>query len=176
MVDDLQDHPLVRHYLRDRTTSPPLFREATAVITRILVARAAERLETETVDVTTPLEVTKGARVSGPLVLVPILRAGLGMLDAARSLLPNVSVGYVGMERDENTSVAVCYYNKTPDLALARAVFLIDPMLATGESGHRAVQERRSEKDSDGRCHRCTGGGPSRATKTPRSCDHHQCD
>jgi len=142
MVENLHQHPLVRHYLtilRDRETPASSFREASAAMTRILVIRAAERLLPDAVEVTTPLEVTEGARIPGPLVLVPILRAGLGMLDASMSVLPNVSVGYVGMERNEATAVASCYYNKTPDLAKAQAVFLLDPMLATGGSANQAI-------------------------------------
>jgi len=147
MIDNLHQHPLVRHYLtilRNRETPASLFREASAAMTRILVIHAAARLETEPFEVVTPLESTEGARIPGPLVLVPILRAGLGMLDASMSVLPNVSVGYVGMERDEATAEASCYYNKMPDLAKAQAVFLLDPMLATGGSANQAIAQLKA--------------------------------
>jgi len=148
MMSDMHSHPLMQHYLtllRDKHSGAETFRHASAVVTRLLVMKASELLELETTEVETPLETTAGARVPGPLVLVPILRAGLGMLDPAMAILPNVGVGYVGMERDEATAIASCYYNKTPNLAASQAVFVLDPMLATGGSAVQAVDQLKAD-------------------------------
>ena len=134
-------HPVVDHYLtvlRDTRTGAEGFRHACEVTTRYLVARAAEHLATETLPVETPLEPVDGRRLQGETVLVPILRAGLGMLHAAAGMLPRVTVGYIGLERDESTAVARCYYTRMPQLE-GRDVFLLDPMLATGGSANHAI-------------------------------------
>jgi len=92
-------------------------------------------------DVTTPMEDTQGARLSAGVVFVPILRAGLGMLDPAMDIIPGSSVGYIGLERDEATAKANCYYSKMPDLSASSQVFVLDPMLATGGSAAQCVQQ-----------------------------------
>ncbi|MEM6912333.1 MAG: uracil phosphoribosyltransferase [Verrucomicrobiota bacterium] len=142
MIEDHSAHPLVQHHLtllRDTQTPTSPFRHATAALTQILVAEAAKTLSLRTFEVASPLETTSGAEIAGPVVFVPILRAGLGMLDAALSTIPHSSVGYIGMERDEETAVANCYYAKMPDLSAARQVYLIDPMLATGGSAIQCI-------------------------------------
>ena len=133
------DHPLTQHFLtalRDGETSPPTFRTLTRRLTLTLLLEATKDLDVEPVTVTTPLEETRGARL-GSLVAVPILRAGLGMLDAVTDTFPDVSVGYIGLERDEETLQPTEYYEKLPDMA-GRPALLLDPMLATGGSAVRA--------------------------------------
>ncbi len=95
-------------------------------------------------DIETPLERTTGGRLNAEIVLVPVLRAGMGMLDVLLELFPGASVGYVGLERDEETAVARRYYLKLPDLP-DRQVFLLDPMLATGGSALAAIEALREQ-------------------------------
>ena len=100
---------------------------------------AAKQLEMDSFTVQTPMEKTEGARISGDVVFVPILRAGLGMLDAAMAAVPGSSIGYIGLERDEATAEASCYYSKMPELGAAQIVYVIDPMLATGGSAIQSI-------------------------------------
>jgi uracil phosphoribosyltransferase len=130
------DHPLAQHLLtqlRDVETPPPVFRTLAKRLTIALVLEAVRGLPTVEVEVTTPLERAPGRLISPDLVAVPILRAGLGMLEAVTELFPEVSVGYVGLERDEATLTPTSYYEKVPRLE-DRHVLLLDPMLATGGS------------------------------------------
>jgi uracil phosphoribosyltransferase len=130
------DHPLAQHLLtqlRDIETPPPVFRTIAKRLTIALVLEAVRGLPTVDLEVETPLEKTSGRRISPDLVAVPILRAGLGMLEAVAELFPEVSVGYVGLERDDLTLRPTSYYEKLPPLA-DRHVLLLDPMLATGGS------------------------------------------
>jgi uracil phosphoribosyltransferase len=141
------DHPLAEHLLtqlRNVDTPPPTFRTLAKRLTIALVLEAVRGLPTVEVEVRTPLERTTGRLVSPNLVAVPILRAGLGMLEAVTELFPEVSVGYVGLERDEQTLEPTSYYEKVPELA-GRHVLLLDPMLATGGSaaGACAALSRR---------------------------------
>ncbi|MGJ8654738.1 MAG: uracil phosphoribosyltransferase [Opitutaceae bacterium] len=142
MSIELSSHPLVRHYLttlRDKETEEEAFRKACTGITTVLIAEAAKQLELDTFSVQTPLESTEGARITGEVVFVPVLRAGLGMLDAAMAVIPGSSVGYIGLERDEATAEASCYYSKMPELGAAQIVYVIDPMLATGGSAIKSI-------------------------------------
>jgi uracil phosphoribosyltransferase len=130
------DHPLAQHLLtqlRDVETPPPVFRTIAKRLTIALVLEAVRGLPTVELEVETPLEKTSGQTISPDLVAVPILRAGLGMLEAVAELFPEVSVGYVGLERDDLTLRPTSYYEKLPPLA-DRHVLLLDPMLATGGS------------------------------------------
>lgn len=130
------DHSLARHFLcrlRQAETGPEEFRSVTRALTYVLVSEAARRLPTRPVRVRTPLEEADGQELERVLALVPVLRAGLGMLDAALELLTYAAVGYVGLERDETTAVARSYYCKLPPIVDA-TVLLLDPMLATGGS------------------------------------------
>jgi len=134
-------HPLGAHvltHLRDKTTKPALFRTLSYQIALLLALDATSDLTTEKKSVDTPLEPFTGLVLAKPLVVVPILRAGLGMLQPFHDIFPNVSVGYVGLERDHTTAVARSYYCKLPPLANTRVV-VVDPMLATGGSAVQAV-------------------------------------
>jgi uracil phosphoribosyltransferase len=134
------DHPLAQHLLtqlRDVETPPPVFRTIAKRLTLVIVLEAVRGLPTVELEVDTPLERTIGKRISPDLVAVPILRAGLGMLEAVAELFPEVSVGYIGLERDDTTLLPTSYYEKMPPLA-DRHVLLLDPMLATGGSAAAA--------------------------------------
>ena len=134
------DHPLAQSMLtalRDRGTPPPLFRLLAKRLALVLCLEATRTIRTAEVEVETPLAVTKGARLDQPMVAVPVLRAGLGMLEAVTELFPEVTVGYVGLERDHATFEPSLYYSKLPPLE-GRAALLLDPMLATGASASAA--------------------------------------
>lgn len=134
------DHPLAQHLLaslRDQGTPPAVFRSLTRRLTLALVLEATRDLDTSVERVATPLEETEGMRIASDLVAVPILRAGLGMLEAVTDTFPAVSVGYIGLERDETTLEPTEYYEKLPPLE-NKQVLLLDPMLATGGSAVRA--------------------------------------
>ena len=134
-------HPLGAHvltHLRDKTTKPALFRTLSYQIALLLALDATRDLATEEKKIETPLEPVTGRVLARPLVIVPILRAGLGMLQPFHDIFPDVSVGYVGLERDHTTAVARSYYCKLPPLAGTR-VIVVDPMLATGGSAVQAI-------------------------------------
>jgi uracil phosphoribosyltransferase len=130
--------------LRDRRTPPNVFRSLTKRLTTVLMLEATRDLPTREKTIETPLEEAQGQALAEPIVGVPILRAGLGMLDAVVELFPEVRVGYLGLERDEATFQPSEYYAKLPRLDDAR-VFVLDPMLATGGSADAALT---SIKDS----------------------------
>ncbi len=136
-------HSLAEHLLvslRDQTTAPCEFRRLARSLTAILITEATRQLEVKDVIVRTPLENTVGHILTEKVVLVPVLRAGLSMLDISLELIPGASVGYVGMERDEATAVAHSYYCKLPPLQGSR-VLLLDPMLASGGSAAAAIDQ-----------------------------------
>jgi uracil phosphoribosyltransferase len=136
------DHPLAAHimtHLRDATTKPATFRTLAYQLSLLLAIEATSDLPTEEKIIQTPLESMTGRVLTHqPLVVVPILRAGLGMVQPFLDTFPDVSVGYLGLERDHETAVARNYYCKLPPLA-GRRVFLVDPMLATGGSAAQAI-------------------------------------
>ncbi len=136
------DHPLAAHiltHLRDKTTKPATFRTLAYQLSLLLAIESTSDIETEEKLVETPLEpVLARVLARQPLVVVPILRAGLGMVQPFTDLFPDVSVGYVGLERDHETAQARSYYCKLPPLA-GRHVFIVDPMLATGGSAVQAI-------------------------------------
>ena len=135
-------HPLIGHKLtlvRDKTTGVKLFRELIGEITMFLAYEALRGIPTESIEVETPLAVAKGVRVKGEIVLVPILRAGLGMLDAVMDMVPNARVGFLGLYRDHETAQPVEYYAKLPPATPGAVAILIDPMLATAGSAVAAV-------------------------------------
>jgi uracil phosphoribosyltransferase len=137
------DHPLAQHYLthlRDETTRPALFRTLTGKLTTMLAVEATRSLRTEAVPIRTPLEQILSPSLAEDIVVVPILRAGLGMVEPIVEMLPDVSVGYFGIERDEDTALASAYYYKVPPIA-GRTVILVDPMLATGGTACWALQD-----------------------------------
>lgn len=144
MTVTLVDHPLAGHLLaqlRAQDTPPPVFRTLAKRLALALALEAIRDLPTEEVPVRTPLEDTTG-RVLGDLVAVPILRAGLGMLEAVTELFPEVAVGYIGLERDEASLRPQSYYRKLPAVR-GRHVLILDPMLATGGSGSAATSAVR---------------------------------
>lgn len=144
----LLDHPLAAHivtHLRDRTTKPATFRTLTYQLCLLLAVEATRDLRTEVKPIETPLEPAEGRVIDHePLVVVPVLRAGLGMLQPFLDIFPDVSVGYIGLERDHATAVARDYYCKLPDLR-GRRVFVIDPMLATGGSASMALARVKAQ-------------------------------
>lgn len=134
-------HPLADHaltHLRDRTTKPATFRTLSHQLGLLLALDATRDLPTRSHAVNTPLEPHTGKILAEGLIVVPILRAGLGMVQPYLDLFPEVSVGYVGLERDPQTAVARSYYCKLPPLA-GKRVLCVDPMLATGGSAVTAL-------------------------------------
>ena len=136
------DHPLAHDALatlRDKHTSPEHFRQAANRISVLLVAEALRDVPTDAAIVDTPLGPADGRRVGRDVVVVPVLRAGLGMLDAVLELVPSARVGHIGLQRDEMTAVASQYYSKLPAPLGNSYVLMIDPMLATGGSAIAAL-------------------------------------
>ena len=135
-------HPVVEDVLarlRDRTTESDEFRRLAHRVSLLLVAEATRDLPLLDGTVETPLETARVRRIAARVVAVPVLRAGLGMLDAFLELVPQAQVGYFGLERNEETAVARRYYEKVPRQLANAVVFLLDPMLATGGSAAMAV-------------------------------------
>ena len=130
------DHPLVAHkltVLRDVHTASPTFRLLVDELVTLLAYEATREVRVESVDIVTPVTSSTGVKIADPRPLVvPILRAGLGMLDGMTRLLPTAEVGFLGMQRDEETLEAITYANRLPDDLSGRQCFLLDPMLATG--------------------------------------------
>jgi uracil phosphoribosyltransferase len=138
----LVDHPLVHDALaslRDKQTPPDAFRRVATRISVLLAAEALRTVPTTPVTVETPIGPAGGHRVAADVVVVPVLRAGLGMLDAVLELVPAARVGYIGLQRDERTAVASQYYSKLPNGLDHSFVLMIDPMLATGGSASAAL-------------------------------------
>lgn len=130
------DHPLVEHkisILRDKATPSPIFRLLAEELVTLLAYEATRDVKTEEVKLQTPLQDAIGRKISKPKPLVvPVLRAGLGMLEGMRKLLPTAEVGFLGIKRNEETLEPFIYANRLPDELDGRQVFIIDPMLATG--------------------------------------------
>lgn len=133
----LVDGPLSRHklaVLRDESTRTPEFRQAMRELALIVVAEATHEMPTSAVSVRTPLTETTVEEITSPVCLVPVLRAGLGMLEGALALLPEATVGFMGLQRDEETAEPVEYYVNLPRDLDEYLVLVLDPMLATGGS------------------------------------------
>ena len=133
----LVQHPIVHDALitlRDRRTPPDAFRRAATRISVLLAAEAMRDVPTRTTMVETPLGPAEGRAIGADMVVVPVLRAGLGMLDAVLELVPAARVGHIGLQRDEITAIASKYYSKLPRDLSKSFVIMIDPMLATGGS------------------------------------------
>jgi uracil phosphoribosyltransferase len=131
------NHPLVQHHLtrlRDKGTPPAEFRELIRRLASLMAYEALEDLDLSDVPVTTPLETVVGKRLAQRIGLVPILRAGLGMVDPILDLLPDAEVWHLGVYRDESTLQPVEYYAKFPSAHPVDVAFVLDPMLATGGS------------------------------------------
>jgi uracil phosphoribosyltransferase len=136
-------HPLVEDVLaalRDRRTPCDAFRQLARRVSLLLVAEATRDLPVAATTIETPLEPATVQRLAARLVAVPVLRAGLGMLEGFLELVPQAQVGYFGLERDETTAVARRYYEKVPEDLGSALVFLLDPMLATGGSAAMAIE------------------------------------
>ena len=138
------DHPLVAHKLttlRDERTDSPTFRRLADELVTLLAYEATREVRTEPVEVTTPVAPATGVRLAQPKPLVvPILRAGLGMLEGMQRLLPTAEVGFLGMVRDEETLMASTYANRIPEDLTGRQCYVLDPMLATGGTLVAAVR------------------------------------
>jgi uracil phosphoribosyltransferase len=137
----VSSHPVVLDCLaglRDRRTGPEEFRSLARKIMTMLLYEATAELPTRSASVTTPMTEAAACYLDGEVVAIPVLRAGLGLLPPVLDLLPRVSVGYLGLERDEETAVARIYYRKLPPLA-GKVPLLLDPMLATGGSATQAL-------------------------------------
>ena len=139
------DHPLIQHklsILRDKNTSTKDFRQLINEISMLMIFEATRDLPLEEVEVETPIAVAKCKHIAGrKLAFVPILRAGLGMVDGALQLVPSARIGHIGLYRDEKTLKPVEYYCKLPKDIDQRDVFVVDPMLATGGSAIDAISQ-----------------------------------
>lgn len=143
------DHPVIKHkisILRDINTGSNEFRSIIKEIAMILAYEASKDLELEEYEVETPITKTTGYRLSGKkLGIVPILRAGLGMVDGVLEVFPAAKIGHIGMYRDEKTLIPVEYYSKLPLDVDKRDIFVIDPMLATGGSACDAIEKLKEK-------------------------------
>jgi uracil phosphoribosyltransferase len=138
----VSSHPLVREKvtrLRDQGTPPKIFRELIAEIAMLLLYEATADLPTEPHEVATPLAPYTGAKLAERVGLVPVLRAGIGMVEAALELMPDAQVWHIGLFRDERTLRPIEYYNKLPSSATVQVCLVLDPMLATGGSAAATV-------------------------------------
>ncbi len=148
MTTTVLDHPLIHHKLsliRDRKTPGSLFRALIEEVGLLLAVEATRDLPVEPVVIETPLERTESLRLKSlDPVLVPVLRAGLGLLPSFLRLLPTAKVGHLGLYRDHDSLVPVPYYRNFPPLLEVRPVFVLDPMLATGGSASEAVRQLKA--------------------------------
>lgn len=136
-------HPLVAHNLtrlRDKHTATPEFRRLLGEVASLMVYEATRSFELTSIPVHTPLEAAAGRRLKRDVVLIPVLRAGLGMLDPLLTLIPNARVGFIGLKREETTLKAHFYHQSLPANLRACETVLIDPMLATGGSALAALE------------------------------------
>ncbi len=138
------DHPLIAHkltYLRDKRTDSPTFRRLAEELMTLLAYEATREVRVEPFPIETPVGPTTGIKLARPRpIIVPILRAGLGMLEGMVRLLPSAEVGFLGMQRNEETLEAITYANRLPEDLSGRQCYIIDPMLATGGSLGMAIQ------------------------------------
>jgi uracil phosphoribosyltransferase len=140
----IADHPLIAHKLtalRDKNTDTPTFRRLADELVTLLAYEATREVRVEPVDIQTPVAPSRGIKLASPKPLVvPILRAGLGMLDGMVRLLPTAEVGFLGMVRNEITLEATTYANRLPDDLSGRQCYVLDPMLATGGTLSTAIR------------------------------------
>ena len=139
----IMDHPLIQHKisrLRDKTTGTNEFRTLVSEIVMLMGFEALRDLPTELVEIETPIETTKQPMIAGKkMAIVPILRAGLGMVDGVLNLVPSAKIGHIGLYRDPETHEPHEYYCKLPEPIDQRTILVVDPMLATGGSGADAI-------------------------------------
>jgi len=137
------DHPLIQHKLtiiRDKTTNPKQFRELVDEVAMLMAYELTRDVPLETIQVETPVQVAEGKVISGRMMgLIPILRAGLGMVDGVLKIIPSAKVGHIGLYRDHETLQPVEYYCSLPSDVTERELIVIDPMLATGGSANAAI-------------------------------------
>lgn len=148
----LVQHPIVQDILlklRDAGTGPDVFRAMARRISLLIAAEATRDLPSRPATVQTPLSTARGAELAADVVVVPVLRAGLGMLDAVLDIVPRALVGHIGLQRDETTAVASQYYAKFPNSLERCCVFVVDPMLATGGSAVAALDLLRGKGARD---------------------------
>lgn len=148
----LLDHPLIKKditVLRDFKTQSEAFRSAVRRISSLLAAEIGKNLKIKKMKVRTPLETTHGYKLAQQVVLVPVLRAGLGMVGGFLDIIPDAKVGHIGLQRDEETLKPKEYYYKTPKNLRFSSVILLDPMLATGGSSSQAINnlKKRGSKE-----------------------------
>jgi uracil phosphoribosyltransferase len=139
----LSNHPLVKHkltLLRDKNTEPKKFRELIREITLLLTYEALSDLAVVPKEIETPLTMTQGYKLAEPIGLIPILRAGLGMVEGIWEMIPSAEVWHIGLFRDEQTLRPVSYYNRLPVHPTVSVCLILDPMLATGGSAVRTVE------------------------------------
>ena len=135
-------HPLKDHYLtnlRDKNTDFDTFRDSASKLSYFLFVEATKHLTTLSKEIDTPLTKTKGVQIENNSVAISVLRAGLGLMDGVQQLIPNISFGYIGVQRNEETAQPENYYEKLPDL-VDKNVFILEPMLATGGSLSFAIE------------------------------------
>lgn len=132
------EHPLIDHkltVLRDERTPSPVFRQLTDELVMLLAYEATRGIAVEGVEINTPVQATTGVKLASPRpIVVPILRAGLGMLDGMTRMMPTAEVGFLGLQRDEETFEAITYANRLPEDLSGRQCYVLDPMLATGNT------------------------------------------
>lgn len=136
------DHPLIKHKLtimRKKDTSTKDFRDNLDEIAGLMAYEITRDVKIEDVEIETPLKISTQKKMAEEIILVPILRAGLGMVDGIKSLIPNAKIGHIGLYRDEETFEAKEYFRKLPDTIASGYVMLLDPMLATGVSASAAI-------------------------------------
>ncbi len=146
------DHPLIAHKmctLRDKETGHRPFRATLSQIAGLMVYEVTRTIPTEQVQVQTPIMPANGRRIQGTITIVPVLRAGLGMIDGILEIMPEARVGHLGLARDEETLEPVVYLNKLPKDLDAGPVILVDPMLATGGSASAAISMLRQAGAKD---------------------------
>ena len=149
MNEFVLDHPFITHklaILRDKNTEPKEFRETITEISTILVYEAMRDAKLKKTTIETPLEkINTGKLNDNDYVIVPILRAGMGMVDGALNIIPNAKIGHIGLYRDEKTFEPVEYYYKMPDGISDSEILLVDPMLATGGSASAAISRLKQD-------------------------------
>ncbi len=158
----LLEHPLVKRditVLRDVNTTTEIFRAAVKRLSNLLAVEICKDLSLQVIPVQTPLEQTTGHKLITEIVLVPVLRAGLGMVSGFLEIIPDAKVGHIGLQRDEETLTPIHYYYKTPSNIDTAKVILLDPMLATGGSASEAVKHLK-KKGANGTVFACLVAAP----------------
>jgi len=146
------DHPIINSYisiLRDKTTDTTIFAESVEKMTSLMIYEITQDLPVKKQSIETPLAATTGTKLAQKVVIVPILRAGLGMVEGMRRLIPDAIVGHIGIYRDEATLEPKEYFYKVPENIDQSVVYVVDPMLATGASAVKAIELLRAQNVQD---------------------------